>query len=177
MPVIITTGFTLLWHLITGNASGLLKTALDFWAHQTDVNLAEVQAAVPSVEHVAIAALQANTAYANTQADMAKTILNDPLARFFVSCLIGITVMRFCLIVFDSTWWWMVGCTITETVKGAATEAKVYGDRCSWGIPAIKGLYGGAEMQILLFWIIAKPVDSAIQATMTGVNALIRRKG
>lgn len=176
MPVIITTGFTLLWHLITGNASGLLKTALDFWAHQTDVNLAEVQAAVPSVEHVAIAALQANTAYANTQADMAKTILNDPLARFFVSCLIGITVVRFCLIVFDSTWWWIWGCDPAMLIPPSGAKW-VYGDKCSWDIPAIKGLYGGAEMQILLFWIIAKPVDSAIQATMTGVNALIRRKG
>lgn len=175
MPVFLTTAFGLVWHLITGNANGLLQTALNYWSHKTDVNLAEVQAALPSAEHVAIAALNANVQASAIQADMAKTILNDPMARFFVGLLIGVTVMRFCLIVFDSTWWWMWGCDPSSLIP--ASSAKwVYGEKCSWSIPAIRGLYGGAEMQILLFWIIAKPVDSAIQGVMATVNAVIRKK-
>lgn len=168
MPAIFIFGLKLVWSFVTGNATTLLKTALDYWAHKSDVNLAEVQAAVPSVEHVAIAALNANVQASAIQADMAKTILNDPFARFFVGLLIATTVMRFVLIVFDSTWWWIAGCTIKGVVK--------YGDVCSWNMPAIKGLYGGAEMQILLFWIIAKPVDSAIQGVIGGLNTLIRKK-
>lgn len=162
------TFFGVIWNLITGNAPALLQTALNFFAQKTNTDLAEVQAALPSAEHVAIAALNANAQAAAIQADMAKTVLNDPIARFAVGILIAVTAVRFVLIVFDSTYWWVFGCTIDG--------ARIYGDKCAWNIPAIHGIYGGAEMQILLFWIIARPVDSAVQGITSVITNVIKKK-
>ena len=60
--------FSLIWSFLSGNAGSLLKTALDYFAAKNNVDLAEVQAAVGSLDHVAVAALNANVQAATVQA-------------------------------------------------------------------------------------------------------------
>lgn len=155
--------------LLSGNAGSILKTALDYWAHKSDVEVTKLQALAPALEQTAVAALNAQVQASAIKADLAKTILNSPWARFFVALLIGIVSVRFALIVFDSTWWSVWGCNY----RGAWT----YGDKCSWNIAPIKGIYGSAEMEILLFWIVAKPIDSAVQGAMNILTTLVRKNG
>jgi len=71
------------------------------------------------------------------------------------------------LIVFDSTWWWLFGFTIDSR--------HLIGNACSWSIPPIRGAYGDAEMQFLLFFVIAKPVDSAIFGALGLVSRYLDR--
>ncbi len=70
---------------------------------------------------------------------------------------------------FDSTWWWLFGCTIGGR--------HVVGDACSWSIPPIRGAYGDAEMQFLLFFVIAKPVDTAISGALGLVSRYLEKGG
>lgn len=159
---------SLIWNLITGNADNLLKTALSFWAKKQDVDLAKLQSTLPSAEHVAIAALNANVAANAQRVEIAKTFLNNPIIRFSIGIVVAIVCVRFILVIFDSTYWWIFGCTLDGE--------KVLGDQCSWSIPPIKGIYGNAEQQFLLFWVVAKPVDSAVQGVMGVLQKILEKR-
>lgn len=160
--------FSIIWSFITGNAGGLLKTALDYWAKKQDVELEKLKASLPGTEHVAIAALDANVKAAAIQASLSSKMLDNPIVKYTLGVTVAFVALRFCLITFDSTWWWIRGCVDEQGVR-------VYGDACSWNIPAIKGIYAGAEQQFLLFWVVAKPVDSAIRGVMTLLARIVSK--
>jgi hypothetical protein len=151
-----------------GGPDKLLQEALNFWAHLKDVDLAKLQAGTTGLTAVATTAIQANAQVAALQDDVAKSLFQSPMIRFFVGLTIAFCSIRFCLAMFDSTWWWVWGCKIDG--------ARTYGDACSWSIPALKGTYGDAEVAILKFWIIAKPVDSIATLAARYFANLVRAK-
>lgn len=157
----------IIWGFITGNATGILQTALNFFAHKEDVDLGKVQATAQPIATVASGILQANAQVAATKATVAVKMLDNPLVKWAVGGVVLLVCLRFGLIVFDSTYWWIGGCVIDGI--------RTYGDSCSWNIPPIKGIYGGAETEFLLFWVVAKPVDSAVQGVTAVLTSALRK--
>jgi hypothetical protein len=113
--------------------------------------------------------LDANVRFAQLKSQYALAVLQWWPFRLILFALLAFCATRFCLIVLDSTWWWLFGCTIDGR--------HAVGDACSWSIPPIRGAYGNAEMQFLLFFVIAKPVDTAISGALGLVGRYLERRG
>ena len=110
-------------------------------------------------EHLAVAVLDANVRFAQVESQYALAVLQWWPFRLILFVVMAVRATRFCLIVLDSTWWWLSG----YTVGGR----HMIGDACSWSVPPLRGAYGNAEMQFLLFFVIAKPVDTAISGALS----------
>jgi len=145
----------------------IIMPFLQVWLKSKDVDLEKFKASNIGTTQLAVAVLDANVKFAAIKSDYALSVLQWWPFRVILFVLLGFCASRFCLIVFDSTYWWVWGCTI---------EGKhVIGDACSWSIPTIKGIYGGAEMQFLLFWVIAKPVDTAVSGAIGIVSKYLKK--
>lgn len=141
----------------------IVQPILQAFLKAKDVDLEKFKSANLSTEHVAVAVLDANVKFAQIKSTYALAILQWWPFRAILFCILLFCSVRFVIIVIDSTWWWLFGCTINGQ--------HVVGDACSWSVPAIKGDYGKAEFEYILFFVIAKPVDTAIAGT---VNLLSR---
>jgi hypothetical protein len=146
----------------------IVKPFMDAWMKKKDVDLDKFKSSLVSTEHLAVAMLDAQVKFAETKSRYAFSVLQWWPFRVILWTVLAICATRFSLIVFDSTWWWIAGCTINGKT--------VYGDACSWSIPAIKGDYGKAEFQFLLFFIVAKPVDTAVSGALDLVSKYLTRK-
>ena len=142
---------------------------INVWLKSKDVDLEKFKATDMASTQLAAAVLDANVRFAAIKSQYAVTVLGWWPFRLILFCLLAFCSVRFILIVIDSTWWWLFGCTINGE--------HIMGDACSWSIPPIKGVYGGAEMQFLLFFIIAKPVDTAVSGTVDLVSRYLGKTG
>lgn len=157
-------------------ASGVLKIFgdtivqpfLNVWLKSKDVDLEKFKSAQVSTEQLAVAVLDANVKFAQIQSSYALAVLQWWPFRVVLWLVLAFCATRFCLIVFDATWWWVWGCTIGGK--------PVTGNACAWGIPAIRGDYGKAEFQFLLFFVVAKPVDTAISGALGVVGRYLEKK-
>ena len=136
----------------------VVQPFLNVWLKSKDVDLEKYKAAEASTEHLAVAILDAGVKFAQVKSQYALSILQWWPFRLVLWIILAFCATRFCLIVFDSTWWWIFGCSINGR--------HVVGDACSWSIPAIHGTYGAAEFEYILFFVIAKPVDTAISGAL-----------
>ena len=133
-----------------------------------DVDLEKHKQASQNTTDLAVAVLDANVKFAGVKAQYAVSVLNWWPFRVLLFVLIGVSVTRFALAEFDSTYWWIYGCTIHGK--------HMIGDVCSWSFPAIKGTFGEAEKQFLLFFILAKPVDTAVSGAVNMVSGYLAKK-
>lgn len=145
---------------------------LQVWLKSKDVDLEKHKVASQNTTDLAVAVLDANVKYAEVKSGYALSVLQWWPFRVVLFLLIAVCAVRFGLAVFDSTWWWIFGCTLHNS-KDVAYHA--LGDACSWSIPAIKGTYGDAEKQFLLFFIVAKPVDTAVSGSLDLVSRYLRK--
>jgi hypothetical protein len=147
----------------------VVQPFLNVWLKSKDVDLEKYKAAEASTEHLAVAILDANVKFAQVKSQYVLSILQWWPFRLVLWIILAFCATRFCLIVFDSTWWWIFGCSISGR--------HVVGDACSWSIPAIHGTYGAAEFEYILFFVIAKPVDTAISGALGLVSRYLERPG
>ena len=145
----------------------VVQPFLNVWLKSKDVDLEKYKAAEASTEHLAVAILDANVKFAQVKSQYALSILQWWPFRLVLWIILAFCATRFCLILFDSTWWWIFGCSINGR--------HAVGDACSWSIPPIRGAYGDAEVQFLLFFVIAKPVDTAFSGAVGLVGRYLER--
>lgn len=141
---------------------------LNVWLKSKDVDLEKFKASEISNEHLAVAVLDANVKFAAVKSTYALSVLQWWPFRAILFTILLFCSVRFVLIVIDSTWWWLFGCTIDGV--------HVVGDECSWSIPAIKGNYGKAEFEYILFFVIAKPVDTAVSGAIGLAGRYLAKK-
>lgn len=147
----------------------LVQPFLNIWLKSKDVDLEKYKAAEASTERLTVAILDANVKFAQVKSQYVFSILQWWPFRLVLWIILAFCATRFCLIVFDSTWWWIFGCSINGR--------HVVGDACSWSIPAIHGTYGAAEFEYILFFVIAKPVDTAISGALGLVSRYLEKAG
>lgn len=146
----------------------IVKPFIDVWLKSKDVDLEKFKTAEVSTEQLAVAVLDANVRFAQVKSQYVLAVLQWWPFRIVLFIILSVCAARFCIVLFDSTWWWMFGCTI---------EGKhILGDKCSWSIPAIRGTYANVEVQFLLFWVVAKPVDTAVTGAINLVGKYLNRK-
>jgi len=145
----------------------IVQPLLNVYLKSKDVDLEKFKSANLATEQLAFAVLDANMRFAQAKSQYALAVLQWWPFRLILFLVMAFCAIRFCLIVFDSTWWWLFGCTIDGR--------HLIGDACSWSIPPIRGAYGDAEMQFLLFFVIAKPVDTAISGALGLVSRYLDR--
>jgi hypothetical protein len=150
------------------NPETIINGAINAYMKAKDVDLEKFKSSEITTEAIVGAILTANVQFAQLKAQYALSVLQWWPFRLILFVLISVATMRFSLAAFDSTWWWIFGCTI----KGQ----HVVGDACSWSFPAILGTFGEAEKQFLLFFIIAKPVDTAVSGGLAAVQKYIDKK-
>jgi hypothetical protein len=162
--------------LASGVAKGILgvfgdtivKPFMDAWMKKKDVDLDKFKTSTVSTEHIAVAMLDAQVKFAETKSRYAFSVLQWWPFRVVLFILVSVCTVRFCLALFDSTWWWIVGCTVDG--KPAV------GDACAWGFPAVKGTFGSIEKEMLAFFIVAKPVDTAVSGALDLVSKYLTKK-
>jgi hypothetical protein len=166
-------GLSWLFNLLGGGIlEGIYKTVvqpfLQAYLKTKDVDLEKYKQSSQNTTDLAVAVLDANVRFAETKANYALSVLQWWPFRLLLFVLISVSTVRFCLAAFDSTWWWMFGCTINGK--------HLFGDVCSWSFPAIRGTFGEAEKQFLLFFIIAKPVDAVVSGGMSAVSKYLSKR-
>ena len=147
----------------------IVQPLLNAYLKSKDVDLEKFKSANVATEQLAVAVLDANVRFAQVKSQYALAVLQWWPFRVILWVILAIAATRFCLIMIDSTWWWIFGCTIGSK--------HVVGDACSWSIPAIHGTYGAAEFEYILFFVIAKPVDTAISGALGLVSRYLEGRG
>lgn len=145
----------------------IVQPFINAYLKAKDVDLEKFKSANASTEAMAVAVLDANVRFAATKAQYALAVLQWWPFRLVLWSVLAVAATRFILAEFDSTWWWIFGCTI----KGV----HVVGDACSWSFPATRGNIGDAEREFLLFFVVAKPVDTAISGALGLVGRYLNR--
>ena len=140
---------------------------LNVWLKSKDVDLEKFKASSANATELAVAVLDANVKFDQIKAGYALSVLHWWPFRLILFIMLLACSARFTLALVDSTWWWIFGCTIDGR--------HVVGDACSWSFPAIHGTYAGAEIQYILFFVLAKPVDTAVSGTIGMVNRYLNK--
>ena len=136
----------------------IIQPLLTAYLKTKDVDLEKFKASETAVTQMSAAVLDANVRFAQIKSQYALSVLQWWPFRLILWLIMAFCAARFILALIDSTWWWIFGCTIAGR--------PVMGDACAWSFPAIKGTYAGVEVQMLLFFIVAKPVDTAISGML-----------
>ena len=147
----------------------IVQPLLNAYLKSKDVDLEMFKSANVATEQLAVAVLDANVRFARVKSQYTLAVLQWWPFRVILWVILAIAATRFCLIMIDSTWWWIFGCTIGGK--------QVVGDACSWSIPAIHGTYGAAEFEYILFFVIAKPLDTAISGALGLVSRYLEGRG
>lgn len=160
------------------NPETIINGAIKAYMKAKDVDLEKFKSSEITTEGIVGAILQANVQFAQIKAQYALSVLQWWPFRMILFILISVATARFTLAAFDSTWWWIFGCHATPAMAQklhVAAGAVVIGDACSWSFPAILGTFGEAEKQFLLFFIIAKPVDTAVSGGLAAVQRYLNK--
>lgn len=134
----------------------IVAPILQAYLKSKDVDLEKFKAATPSLEHAAVAVLDANVKFAAIQSNYVLSVLNWWPFRMILLMVLLISSVRFSLIMIDAT--------LPKMLHYA-----------SWDIDPIKGNYGEAELKFILFFIIAKPVDTAVSGAVNVLSRYLSR--
>lgn len=145
----------------------IIMPFIQAWMKSKDVDLEKFKTSNVNTMELAVAMLDANVRFAQLKAQYALAVLQWWPFRALLFILISISVVHYGLAQFDNTWWFIMGCT-----KDGVREL---GDACAWNLPSLKGSFGDAEKQFLLFFIIAKPVDTAISGAVDVVGKYLKK--
>lgn len=135
----------------------ILQPVLNAWAKSKDINLATHQADIGSSVDLIKTIITANVENAKTQTAYAEAILSWwPFRVLLFMLLVGPVLHMFSICV-------------------DATLPKMLG-YASWDIDPIKGAYAGYEKELLEFFIIAKPVDTAVSGLIGLFRQIVAKK-
>jgi hypothetical protein len=133
--------------IFSSNLDKLLEGVLGIWAKSKDVDLTKFTTSTTAVAEVTKTVVEANTKFAETQASYAMTLLNWRGFRILLWVLMAVAVCHYALVVADTA------------------LPKVFGYK-SWDIDPVQGSYAEVTKQLLLFFVLLKPVDTAISGIM-----------
>jgi hypothetical protein len=128
----------LLGLLSPGALLALAQSAVDLWAKKTDTDLAKFKAASDASGALAVQVLHANLQYSAQRIAYATSLLSWWPFRIVLLILMLPPAVHFAAIMLDSTF------------------------ALRWGIPKVPPPYDGYEREFILFFIVAKPVDTLI---------------
>lgn len=111
--------------------NSIIMPFIKVWLKSKDVDLEKFKVSTASTTELAGAVLAANVRHAEIKAQYALSVLQRWPFRVILFILVATAATRFCLAAFDSTWWWIFGCTINGK--------HIVGDACSWSFPAVLG--------------------------------------
>jgi len=164
-----------MWGWIVSNAGGaifkifgdsILSPILNAWAKGKDVDLQKLQSELGSSGALAAAVVKANVEASAQQIAYASSILSWWPFRVLLFALMFFPTLHFAAIMLDSScpqsWGWHI------------VDGKVFGG-CGWGVPKVPSPYDGYEREFILFFIIAKPVDSLVSSVGAGMANLLRK--
>jgi hypothetical protein len=129
----------------------LAQSAVDLWAKKTDTDLEKFKTAAGSGEALAAAVLQANLQAGAQRIAYATSLLSWWPFRLILLVLMLPPALHFAAIMLDSTF------------------------AFRWGIPKVPPPYDGYEREFILFFIVAKPVDSLIGGIGAALTAWLAR--
>lgn len=139
----------------------IVQPLLQAFLKSKDVDLEKFKASSTNVTELAAAVLTANVEFAKIKSAYALSILQWWPFRVILFALLFFPTVHFVLITIDSSCW--------------ATAVRPKGG-CGWGIPEVPSKYIDIEHQLLLFFVLAKPVDSAINGAMAALRAYLERR-
>lgn len=147
----------------------VVQPFLNAYLKSKDVDLDKFKTSELQTTQLATAVLDANVRYAEIKSSYALSILQWWPFRALLFVMVAVATARFALASFDSTWWWIFGCTLDN-------GRHAVGDACAWSFPAIKGTFGDAEREFLFAFIIAKPVDTAVSGALAMLSRYLGKK-
>ena len=107
----------------------IVQPLLNAYLKSKDVDLEMFKSANVATEQLAVAVLDANVRFARVKSQYTLAVLQWWPFRVILWVILAIAATRFCLIMIDSTWWWIFGCTIGgKQVVGDACLAKLCPD-------------------------------------------------
>lgn len=150
-----------------GSPESIINGAINAYMKAKDVDLEKFKSSTQTAGVAVASILEANIKFANTKAAYATGILQWLPFRIILLALIGIPSLHFCLIVIDSM------CPAVwdlKIIRGVSVGS------CGWGIPSIPASVFDIYQQMLLFFIIAKPVDTAVSGLVGLIGKYLNRK-
>lgn len=134
-----------------GSLLTLAQSALSLWAKKTDTDLEKFKTAADAGGALAAQVLQANLQYGAQRVAYATSLLAWWPFRIVLLVLMLPPALHFAAIMLDSTL------------------------PLHWGIPKVPPPYDGYEREFILFFIVAKPVDSLIGGLGAALTAWMTR--
>lgn len=133
--------------LFKSNIDGLLSGVLNIWAKTKDVDLEKFKVSTEATAQVVAHVVDANQKFAETQSSYVMSLLNWRGFRILLWVLMAVAVCHYALVVTDTA------------------LPKVFG-YAPWNIDPVVGSYAEVTKQLLLFFVLLKPVDTAISGVM-----------
>lgn len=149
------------------NPDTLITSAITAWGKAKDVDLEKFRTSATTSDSMVAHILQANVAYGQTKAQYALSVLAWWPFRLILFALLFFPAMHFVMIVLDSScpqsWGWHV-------VAGRSVGG------CGWLIPSIDPDVRDIYRELLLFFVIAKPADTAISGALALASSYLKRR-
>lgn len=139
----------------------IVQPLLQAFLKSKDVDLEKFKASSATVTEIAAGVLVANVEFAKIKSAYALAVLQWWPFRVILFALLFFPTLHFVLITLDSSCW--------------ATELRPKGG-CGWGIPEVPPKYIDIEHQLLLFFVLAKPVDTAVTGALAALRAFLERR-
>lgn len=137
----------------------IVKPLLQAFLKSKDVDLEKFKAADTSTEQLAVAVLSANVEFAKVKSAYALSILQWWPFRVILFALLFFPTVHFCMVVIDSSIVWFF-------------EGR-YG---IFKVPAVPDKYIEIEWQLLLFFVIAQPVDKAVTGAISAIMSYLSKR-
>ena len=138
--------------------SAIVQPIVNAWLGSQNIDLEKLQATDTSLTTISAAILQANIQYAGIQENYNITILNWFPFRCILFALLFFPAVHFSMAIADNSVVWF------------------FGEPYGWfSVPELKSSFASIENQLLLFFIIAKPVDSAICGTVALMSQYLKK--
>jgi|GEM_PF-7093554 len=151
--------------------STILQPILNAWANHENIDLEKFRAAAKSTSELAGAVLQANVQFAATKARYALRVLQWWPFRALLLVLLGVSAIHYTAVILDSTPFPTL--TLGPWLLPEFGEPHVVG---SWGVPTPPPPYDEYEREFLLFFIIAKPVETVASQALRALSAYLERR-
>ena len=148
------------------NPETIINGAINAYMKAKDVDLEKFKSANATTDSMVAHILEANVRYDEIKSQYALSVLNWWPFRLILFALLFFPAVHFVAIVLDSS------CPIVWHMH-------VIGGRnlggCGWGIPDIDPSVADIYKQLLLFFILAKPADTAISGALTIAQRYLRK--
>jgi hypothetical protein len=156
-----------------GSPDKIINGAITAWAKAKDVDLEKYRTAEQETGQLAATIVDANVKFASLQSQYALAVLQWWPFRVVLWLLLATCAVHFALVILDNVVPFVFGC---DRPDAGGELHRVYGDICAWNIPPIRGDYAEYQKQFLLFFIVAKPVDTVVAGAFNALSGYLRKR-